>query len=353
MNYVEAWNKIVGYYEKHDTALEAMIQTVWEDCVFSAILNYDMTEIDSQRAVQMGSTKKMDIVVRKDGKDAFVAELKRHTARASDGGQAQLFSYLNQLKSVDIGILVCNKLYIYDYDFTKQNEENEKDRLEIPFERDNLDGIKFVELFSKENFNSQNIKEYIKARRKSAENKTLILEEISETLVRIVLKKYFMERFSEEDVEIALDKIDISMSIKKRQSHVHSSTITKSYEDKEIKIKGHTFDLYMNPQHGDMLFQDFVKRTFTDLLEWDLIPIREIEKLQQRDYSKETFDLQYALLQKDKNKCVDATGKQRYWTKKIGTFYICSQWWKEKVDPVYANKFAEWLRYLSRICDNG
>lgn len=217
MTYAEAWNKIVGYYEKHGTALETTIQTVWEDSVFSAILNYDTTEIDAQRAVQMGATKKADIVVRKDGKDVLVAELKRHIASVSDGGQAQLFSYLNQLKSVDIGILVCNKLYVYDFDFTKQDAENAENRLEIPFERDNPDGAKFVELFSKENFNAQNIKEFIRTKRKNAENNALILEEISETLVRATLKKYFMERFSEEDIESALDKIDISVSMKNRQ----------------------------------------------------------------------------------------------------------------------------------------
>ncbi len=349
MTYAEAWNKIVGYYEKHSTALEEKIQTVWEDSVFSAILNYDTTEIDSQRTVQMGSTKKMDIVVRKDEKDVCVAELKRHTASVSDGGQAQLFSYLNQLKSVDIGILVCNKLYIYDYDFTKQDAENWQNRLEIPFERDNPDGAKFVELFSKENFDAKNIKEYIRTKRKNSENITSILEEISETLVRATLKKYFMERFSEGDVETALDKIDISVSAKNDQPHLPPAIRMHKCED--IKIKGHTFDLY-NPQQGDTLFQDFVRRTLAELLKWNLIPSTEIEKLQQLWYSKRTFGLQYALFQKDRKDCLDNTGKVRYWSKKIGAFYVCSQWWKQNV-PIYEDKFAEWLKYLSSICDNG
>lgn len=127
----------------------------------------------------------------------------------------------------------------------------------------------------------------------------------------------------------------------------------KVHECAEIRIKGHAFDLYMNPHHGDTIFQDFVQRTIADLLKWNLIPATEIEKLQKFDYSKETFGLQYALFQKNWKDCLDNTGKARYWAKKIGIFFVCSQWRKEKVVPVYEDKFAEWLKYLSRICDNG
>lgn len=214
MTYAEAWNKIVGYYEKHGTALETTIQTVWEDSVFSAILNYDTTEIDAQRAVQMGATKKADIVVRKDGKDVLVAELKRHIASVSDGGQAQLFSYLNQLKSVDIGILVCNKLYVYDFDFTKQDAENAENRLEIPFERDNPDGAKFVELFSKENFNAQNIKEFIKSQRQEKQEVSAIRGEITVGLIKGLLKKHFMQTYAEDAFEQAFSTVHIEVTDK-------------------------------------------------------------------------------------------------------------------------------------------
>lgn len=132
-----------------------------------------------------------------------------------------------------------------------------------------------------------------------------------------------------------------------------SSNTIKKHECADIKIKGRTFDLYMSPQHGDVIFQDFVRRTLTDLLKWNIIPSTEIEKLQKIDYSKETFGLQFALFQKDWKDCIDNTGKIRYWSGKINnTFFVCSQWWKEKVVPVYEDKFAEWLKYLSRICDN-
>lgn len=214
MTYAEAWNKIVGYYEKYGTDLEEKIQTVWEDSVFSAILNYNTTEIDAQRAVQMGSTKKADIVVREDGKDVVVVELKRHTESVLGKGQDQLFSYLNQLKSVDIGILVCNKLYVYDFDFTKQNAENAENRLEIPFERDNPDGAKFVELFSKENFNAQNIKEYIQSQRQEKQDVSAIRGEITAELIKELLKKHFMQTYTEDTFEQAFSTVHIEVTDK-------------------------------------------------------------------------------------------------------------------------------------------
>ena len=356
MTYAEAWNKIVGYYEKYGTDLEEKIQTVWEDSVFSAILNYNTTEIDAQRAVQMGSTKKADIVVRKDGKDVVVVELKRHTESVLGKGQDQLFSYLDRLKSAAIGILVCNKLYVYDYDFTKQDAENAENRLEIPFERDNPDGAKFVELFSKENFNAQNIKEYIQSQRQEKQDVSAIRGEITAELIKELLKKHFMQTYAEEAFEQAFSTVHIEVTDKATDVfEKHPTTaMVKTHECAEIRIKGHAFDLYMNPHHGDMIFQDFVQRTIADLLKWNLIPATEIEKLQKFDYSKETFGLQYALFQKDWKDCLDNTGKPRYWAKKINNmFYACSQWWKEKVVPIYEDKFADWLRYLSRICDNG
>ena len=179
--------------------------------------------------------------------------------------------------------------------------------------------------------------------------------EITAELIKELLKKHFMQTYTEEAFEQAFSTVHIEITDKATDVfEKHPATaMVRTHECAEIRIKGHAFDLYMNPHHGDTIFQDFVQRTIADLLKWNLIPATEIEKLQKFDYSKETFGLQYALFQKDWKDCLDNTGKPRYWAKKIGIFFVCSQWWKEKVVPVYEDKFAEWLRYLSRICDNG
>ena len=158
MNYREIWNEIVGEYNKNRNAKEEIIQNSWE-LLLKFLFGYSKEDIDAQRSIKMGATERgePDIIVRKDGKDAFVIELKRHTLH---DGREQLFSYLNQLK-MNIGIVVCDALYLYDYDFTKKDIYRE---LEIPFERGNPDGEAFTELFSRENFDAEKDAKFIRRR---------------------------------------------------------------------------------------------------------------------------------------------------------------------------------------------
>ena len=107
MSYMIDWNKIVSQYNKIRNCKEEIVQASWE-LLFSTIFNYSDSEIDAQRAVQMGSSPKYpDIIIKNNNEDLFVVELKQYTLHI---GQEQLFSYLNQLK-IDIGILICDKLY--------------------------------------------------------------------------------------------------------------------------------------------------------------------------------------------------------------------------------------------------
>ncbi|MDU6522290.1 hypothetical protein [Clostridium sp.] len=84
----------------------------------------------------------------------------------------------------------------------------------------------------------------------------------------------------------------------------------------------------------------FVRETLTYLLENNKVDKSEIEKLKDKVYSKQVFNINYPLLVdvKDKNK-VDL---DRYWkdiiTSNNGKYYICSQWYEK--DKSY---FIDWL----------
>lgn len=187
---------------------EEIVQKTWE-VLFKLCFGYPKTDIDSQRSVKMGvMTKRADIVIKNDTEDLFVVELKRHTLH---DGQAQLFSYLNQLK-IDLGILVCDNLYIYDYDFTAK--ENSYSVLEIPFTQDNTNGSRFVELFSKDNFDKQKIKDFIKESNQKKNSETEIKNELSVNLITELLKKHFSEKYPAVDVEKILADYNISISKK-------------------------------------------------------------------------------------------------------------------------------------------
>ena len=199
------WNEIVSEYNDNLSCKEEIVQKTWE-VLFRFCFGYSKTEIDSQRSVKMGvMNKRADIVITNGEDDLFVVELKRHTLHE---GQEQLFSYLNQLK-IDVGILVCDNLYIYDYDYTAK--ENAFSVLEIPFVQDNPNGSYFVELFSKENFNKQKIKDFIKECNGKKESESEIKKELSANLISDLLKKYFSEKYHDVEIEKILEEYTISI----------------------------------------------------------------------------------------------------------------------------------------------
>ena len=62
---------------------------------------------------------------------------------------------------IKIGILICDELHIYYYD--KSNEDATQKRITITFTEDNIDGIKFIECFSKELFDGKKILKFMDA----------------------------------------------------------------------------------------------------------------------------------------------------------------------------------------------
>ena len=208
MSTLAYWNEIVSEYNDNLNCKEEIVQKTWE-VLFKLCFGYSKPEIDSQRSVKMGvMSKRADIVINNGVEDLFVVELKRHVLHE---GQEQLFSYLNQLK-IDLGILVCDKLYIYDYDYTAK--ENSFSVLEIPFVQDNPNGSRFVELFSKDNFDKQKIKNFIKECNQNKDIVNEIKNEITSNLASELLKKYFTEKYTGVDIDKILSEYTVSVSKK-------------------------------------------------------------------------------------------------------------------------------------------
>ena len=230
MNSKEIWNIIVTSVQNNIYKKEELIQAIWNSAIFPLILGgSDCKNVEQE--VPEGSTKKMDIVIKQNENTVAVVELKQHThSRNAKAGlvtpQEQLFSYLNQLKRVNIGILVCDKLYIYNYDFTKSNEENATNCLEIPFEKDNELGAKFVELFSKENFREETIKEFISEKNRSAQNVKKLREEISNSKELIIkfLENEFVPKYGKAEFDEVINEFEIQIVKKNSVTGFSSQT---------------------------------------------------------------------------------------------------------------------------------
>ena len=225
MSYVELWNEIVSEYDDNLKRHEDIVQKTWE-MLFKLCFKYSKSEIDPQRPVQMGSTPKYpDIIIKNDNEDLFIVELKRH---ALHEGQEQLFSYLNQLK-VDLGVLVCDNLYVYDYDFTAKTDAYSV--LEIPFAKDDSNGARFVELFSKENFDKQKIKDFINEGNAKKQAESDVRNELSSELAVRLLKNYFAKKYQTiEKVQIEKILAEYNVSVEKK---IYASS-TNEDSDKKL-----------------------------------------------------------------------------------------------------------------------
>lgn len=233
MEYMNKWNSIVEVVRKNYTAKEELVQQSWE-FLFQFVFGYAVSEIDAQRTIKMGSTErgKPDIILCKDGEEIFVVELKRHIKH---DGREQLFSYLNQLK-MNLGVVVCDKLYLYDYDFTQK--ENAYAEVEIPFEENNEDGAKFVELFSKDNFDKQKICDFIRSKSNSKDVIAKIKSETTSELINDLLKAHFKAKYavSDEDFDSAISSLSISL-----QPRISTQTIS-AFEKTEKRTE--SYNLY-------------------------------------------------------------------------------------------------------------
>lgn len=293
MSYMIDWNKIVSQYNKIRNCKEEIVQASWE-LLFSTIFNYSDSEIDAQRAVQMGSSPKYpDIIIKNNNEDLFVVELKQYTLHI---GQEQLFSYLNQLK-IDIGILICDKLYIYDFDYTKREENYSF--VEIDFKPDNPDGEKFIELFMSDNFDKQKIKEFIRIHNQSKNNIDLIRKELNAENLMQILKNHFYEKYPETDVEEALRDYEIVLQHKFLETSQLVSSDIDIYSDKEHieyfyknqnlskrKLVLNVIKDYVT-KHPQITFEE-LKTLFPDKLQGSCGVFQDDEKMKQKFFKKES-----------------------------------------------------------------
>lgn len=206
--YSNNWNEIVNLYNEYKSVSEDKIQSLWET-IFSEFFNYSKLkrEIDTKRNIQIGSTERIipDIILKQENNDLCIIELKQETLTC---GSEQLISYLKQLK-IDIGILICSSIYIYAYEYNKP--DTQQSFVKIDFVKDSQDGIKFVELLNKNNFNKESIKQFIHNKIKSKENILNIKNKISKELIINLLKKHFENEYSQQEIENAINLIELNI----------------------------------------------------------------------------------------------------------------------------------------------
>ena len=90
----------------------------------------------------------------------------------------------------------------------------------------------------------------------------------------------------------------------------------------------------------------FVQYKMRKIFEQKLLGEEEIRNLQDKNYSKSTFNLSFEALRNINLETVDKTGQNRYYTNEIffGNYHLTSQWFEKHWDPL-----LEWLKKLKVI----
>ena len=105
-----------------------------------------------------------------------------------------------------------------------------------------------------------------------------------------------------------------------------------------VKINGQTYNLHKN-------LQNFVKYTIQKLLETNSLSEKELQNLENKDYCKKIFNLNYPLLSKERFAYAEDKKHPRYYAETgffVKGYYLCNHWFDSCEE-----KFAEWIKGLS------
>ena len=237
-NMNDIWNEIC--FELRACIQNNVLEKEYENAVCNCLVLLGWKkfkgEIVTQYPIQAGHENKyVDIVVLQDNVEQFVIEIKRPSHILQENDERQLFSYMRLLKhQVIFGLYVGDKIRLYYDDTTSQQLPEQVFSVDI--EENNADGIKFIELFSKDSFNVESLTDFCKEQRKVFQERKQIQNEVcrilSDTTGQLfknaLREKYLGEGRSNYWVDSVLDQIVLTVSsrIKERKKTEINTVLT-------------------------------------------------------------------------------------------------------------------------------
>ena len=221
MTSTDKWDRIVGLYNQHLGAKEEVVQGLWEN-IFADFFGYIRVngEIERKRSMQIGSKKRAaeaDIIIKNGNCDLFVVELKQHNVPRSKDMESQLMSYLKLLR-LNIGLLICDKIYIYCYDSGKPDDEQSYAVIDFiggdRFGFHSYDGELFIEMFCKGRFGKEGVADFIHHQQAFMEKVAKIKEEITAELAAQLLGNHFAKKYGHEAFKVAWEGFAVNIAQK-------------------------------------------------------------------------------------------------------------------------------------------
>lgn len=220
MTSTEKWNFVVKEYTELYSSLESKIQEKW-DLYCTDLFGFRklFNEMVAQKHLSVGANNTLipDIILRINNEDVFDIELKQYSLPFDNSFQKQLISYLNQTH-ISVGMIVCNKIYLYCYDYATITIN----KIEIPFEENNPDGIKLMGLLDRDSFDSEKIKNFVLEKNKHENDKLEIKQTLTSDWIKEVVKEKLLNTYCESDINSVLN--DICFNIVSSVKTLHTFT---------------------------------------------------------------------------------------------------------------------------------
>ena len=339
----DIWNEIcfeLGACIKNN-ALEKEYENAVCNCMVQLGWKKFRGEVITQYPVQAGhESKYADVVILKDGIEQFVIEVKRPSHTIQEEDEKQLFSYMRLLKhKVNFGLYIGDTIRLY-YDDTASRQFPEH-VFSLRIEENNPDGIKFVELFSKESYTPKALADFCNQQKERLNEYARMQEELSRLLLdqdgqlfKDALKKnYILNGYSEEWADSLLDNIVLKVSSKTdRQDDVLTATVfhkpnpqTSTHDKTRFGIMGsHPLS---KRRFVWTLLSDYVSRNPKTYAEYDKIfndlkpdaqgLIKRVDELHKNQYRN------YYMNDRDILRSKDGI-----------LFVVCNQWTIDNIQPV-------------------
>lgn len=220
----DRWNELC--FLLSENVKKDISETSFEQNVIQALRVLDWKQFSGdyeiRPSIQIGAANRItpDFVIKSsDNHKLFVIEIKQPNIPLSSIFQQQLFSYMRQLK-LEYGLLIGQAIQVfYDGPLVKQDDPVLLDT--IRFERNSVKGENFVELFSKEDFNSASLNEYTLQSLKKINRKQdfkLLLNRISSEPYKAnifsLIKQEFLGEYDGELLDSVLNALKIEITIK-------------------------------------------------------------------------------------------------------------------------------------------
>lgn len=220
----EKWNEIC--FLLSDNIRTDISESDFEQNVVQALRVLDWKEysgdIEIRPSFQVGAANRItpDFVIKdSDNRKLFVIEIKQPNIPLNSRFQQQLFSYMRQLK-LEYGILIGQGIQIfYDGDLAKREDPILLET--IKFTKDNEKGLKFVEIFAKENFNQESLRNFtingLKKLNRREEHKELtkkLLDENYQAKISELIKQDFLDEYDGELIESVLENLTVEIRAK-------------------------------------------------------------------------------------------------------------------------------------------